>query len=598
MDKIETLRRDLSQQGLQQEAKSMKSMEEALHVSETLTSPTSSSQHKLPSPAHTHPLHKHHDSIDHELTEYASKSILMPHLSNLKKASYSNAIKLNIIHAWHSIMMNLLPLGNATLGNTAEIYTDGDEAFREMWKAIDSATEEICYETYILKNDPVGLETLRKLAAAARRGVKVTFVYDYMGSSLYVGYRDLAELHESGAKVVAFNPILPHLMHIFTRDQSKRKPILFRNHRKIMVVDGKIGFCGGLNTSSDYAGPELGIARFRDTHMKLKGPAVQYLIEVFKDSLSEASMHLLRKESTQTLSHTVKSSELVKSVTQNLNRQSILNLIRTSSLPKGVQLQESKEDFKEIFEKAKEEVTKNWKMRVGRLKQKLEEITQPAGSGSIEGPSTPSADVGTQNSSETSIQVEDQHSEGIFAQVLSSNVIRNKIHLQNAMIEIIRRSGREVHISNPFLLPPKRLMNALLSAAERGVQVKVITSGTSDTPMMRWASTHIYHEFLNQPNIEIYEYQPRIMHAKTVTVDGLFCSIGSFNFDLLSGLRNLEVNVTLLDQKCATILDQQFLVDLEESRQVTLESLAKRSIPERFLHWFCYFMSRVLSVVL
>lgn len=512
-----------------------------------------------------------------ELTEFASKSILLPHLSNLKKATFSNNIKISIIQAWHSIMMSLLPLGNASLENKVEIYTNGDDAFEKMWDSIQNSKEEILYETYIVKPDLVGMKTITLLAEAARRGVKVTFIYDYIGSSLYIGNNHLQIMIDSGVNVISFNPLLPRFFNHF--NGVKSQPILFRNHRKILVVDKKVGYCGGLNTSSDYAGTKYGISRFRDTHMKIEGPAVQDLVEVFSDSYQEATLHLSRKKSGESLKKMINENELIQTVKSNLKSEKIFNIIKNREIIQDKSI--SSNNVKEIFESLKAEVSKNWKLRLDRYKTRFNEITHHE-----------------KDESNEMLKTLEKETQGIFAQVLSSNVLRNKIHLQNAVIEIIRNSGREVLITNPFLLPPKRISNALISAANRGVKVRIITSGKSDTPFMRWASTHIYHEYLKHSNIEIYEYQTSILHAKTVTVDGLFCSVGSFNFDLLSGFRNLEVNVTFIDSNSAKQLESQFYIDLKESRQVTLQSLSERKYSEKLLHWFCYSVSRLVSLLL
>jgi len=144
-----------------------------------------------------------------------------------------------------------------------------------MLSAIEGAEDHIHLETYILRPDTTGRRFLRALVERARAGVEVRVVLDALGSWT-LDDRELAPLRNAGAQVVWFNPIgflLPRL--------GARR----RDHRKILIVDGELGFTGGLNIGNEYSrGPEHGALQWRDAHVRIRGPAVRDLQAVFLES--------------------------------------------------------------------------------------------------------------------------------------------------------------------------------------------------------------------------------------------------------------------------------------------------------------------------
>jgi cardiolipin synthase len=105
------------------------------------------------------------------------------------------------------------------------------------------------------------------------------------------------------------------------------------------------------------------------------------------------------------------------------------------------------------------------------------------------------------------------------------------------------------------------------------------------------ASQHVYNVFLRK-GVRIYEHWGKALHCKTITIDGIYSAIGSFNLDPLSHFWNLELNLTTLDTETATQLEEHFLSDSSQSTEVTLANLHKRTIFQRMLHWSCYHLLR------
>lgn len=143
------------------------------------------------------------------------------------------------------------------------ILPDGKEAFAEMMEAMDRADSSILVQFYIIRDDKLGHELRERLLAAARRGVKVYITFDCFESSITTEY--LRPLRDLGAKAIRFKP---------DEDWSRLLWKGFRNHRKVVVVDGKTAFIGGLNVGDEYVDRDPDQAPWNDTHVRLEGPVV------------------------------------------------------------------------------------------------------------------------------------------------------------------------------------------------------------------------------------------------------------------------------------------------------------------------------------
>jgi cardiolipin synthase len=169
-------------------------------------------------------------------------------------------------------------------GNRVTLLFDGPATMREMMAAVRGATSSINLETYIFDQDPVGLEFADLLIEKQRQGVTVNVMYDAVGT-LGTPQAFYDRMKAAGIQMLAFNPVNP------TKAKGKWE-LNNRDHRKIMVVDGKLAFTGGINISSTYANSSLFRSRYkpgqndakigwRDTHIKIEGPAVSTLQYAF-----------------------------------------------------------------------------------------------------------------------------------------------------------------------------------------------------------------------------------------------------------------------------------------------------------------------------
>ncbi len=164
-----------------------------------------------------------------------------------------------------------------TEGNRVELYDSGREGLAAMLAAIESARRRVHLETYILHADATGRRFLAALERRARAGVEVRLLYDGLGS-FGLPESALEPLRAAGGDVVAFNP----WSRFWPRFAPRR-----RDHRKILVVDGKVAFTGGLNIGDEYANGLSGAARgdtWHDAHVRVEGPCVRDLEAVFLES--------------------------------------------------------------------------------------------------------------------------------------------------------------------------------------------------------------------------------------------------------------------------------------------------------------------------
>lgn len=165
-------------------------------------------------------------------------------------------------------------------GNEVEVYVRGEDAFAAMREAVNGARREILLESYIYKDDATGRAFLDDLAAAAARGVRVQVLADALGS-ISTGRAFWREMELRGIESRLYHPLFKKLWY---------QP--FRDHRKVLVVDGRIAFTGGMNIGEEYGSTSGIVARpgstWRDTHLRVIGPTAWEMAIVFAESWVQA----------------------------------------------------------------------------------------------------------------------------------------------------------------------------------------------------------------------------------------------------------------------------------------------------------------------
>ena len=338
-----------------------------------------------------------------------------------------------------------------------------------MLKAIDEAKKSITFETYIYWSGKVGRQFTDALCRKAKEGLKVHVLLDWVGS----GKMDkelLQKMESSGIQVGRYHEVSWYSLQKLNN----------RTHRKIMIVDGKIGFTGGLGVADHWLGNASSKEEWRDTHYRFEGPSVSQMQSVFNENWIELRGELLHGP-----------------------------------------------DYFPPVENAGEQKTQVFK-------------------------SSP----------------EDGSESARLMYLLS-----------------IAAARKNILMSNAYFVPDDLSVKHLVSAAKRGVKIQIIAPGeVTDTKVVRHASRSRWGELL-KAGVEFYEYQPTMFHCKVMTVDDIWSTVGSTNFDNRSFRLNDEVNLNVYDSDFAMEQNRIFKEDLSKSRKVTYEQWKNRPFMEKFKEW-------------
>jgi len=158
----------------------------------------------------------------------------------------------------------------------------------------------------------------------------------------------------------------------------------------------------------------------------------------------------------------------------------------------------------------------------------------------------------------------------------------------------IAGARKTLYISNSYFVPNDDFCTLLVNQAKRGVDVRILTVGSKTDIKSTWYAGRALYERLLEGGVKIYEYQPAMMHAKTIVVDGLWSAIGSMNFDNRSIAFNNESQIVALDAGVGKQMDEIFLEDLKYSKEINLETFRKRSWTGKVLEWGAQKLRRIL----
>lgn len=158
-----------------------------------------------------------------------------------------------------------------TINNKTQLLNNGKETFQSFFQAMERAKHHIHLEFYIFRNDNIGTKMQKLLIKKAQEGVEIRLIYDGYGS-IKLNKEFIRELKINGVQTASFSPLSIPLAN---------KRVDYRNHRKILVVDGKVGFVGGINVGDEYMGKSPDFIDWRDTHLRIEGDGVKILQNIF-----------------------------------------------------------------------------------------------------------------------------------------------------------------------------------------------------------------------------------------------------------------------------------------------------------------------------
>jgi cardiolipin synthase A/B len=350
-------------------------------------------------------------------------------------------------------------------GNQITELLNGDQIFPAMLEAIRGAKRTITFETFIYWRAEIGREFAEALAERARAGVRVHVLIDFVGSNK-MDPSLLELIRSSGAEVERYHPLCWYHLSRFNN----------RTHRKLLIVDGTIGFTGGVGIADEWRGHAQDAEHWRDTHFKVLGPVVGQMQAAF-----------------------------------------MVNWIKTRST-----VEHTEAYFPEL---------------------------KPVG----------------------------PH----YAQMFHSSPQEGSEDIRLMYLLSIAAARKRILLQQAYFVPDDLTIELLVQAAKRGVQVEIITPGPrTDQALVRRASRSRWGRVL-EAGIRIYEFMPTNFHCKTMVVDGVWCSVGSTNFDNRSFRLNDEANLNIHDREFAARLEKIFAADKTRCREITLEMWRNRPRAEK-----------------
>ena len=345
-------------------------------------------------------------------------------------------------------------------GNRFEVLLNGDEIFPSMLEGIASAQKTITFETFIYWSGAIGEQVASALSEKARTGVAVHVLLDWVGSQK-MDRHYLQMLKDAGAEVIQYHK--PHWTGLGRMND--------RTHRKLLVIDGRIGFTGGVGIAQEWTGHAQDDMHWRDSHFRVTGPVVGHMQAVFMDNWIKATGNVLHGP--------------------------------------------------DYFPEAEE-----------------------AGDG--------------------------------LAHMFSSSPSGGSDDMQLMYLMAITAATDSIHLASAYFVPDKLTINAIVEAAMRGVDVRIITPGKHiDTHTVREASRACWGPLL-EAGVQMFEYQPTMFHVKLLVVDEYLVSVGSTNFDSRSFKLNDEANLNIYDAAFARRQTQIFANDLAKSKRITLDDWNRR----------------------
>jgi cardiolipin synthase A/B len=353
----------------------------------------------------------------------------------------------------------------ATEGNTVEILRDGREIFPAMLEAIAQARHTVDLLTFVYWAGDIATQFAEQLIERARAGVRCRVILDALGAR-HIDEDLVGEMERAGVRVRWFRPLV-----------KERWPG-YRTHRKVLICDERIAFSGGVGIADEWNGSSDDGTGWRETQLRVRGPAVDGLRAAFADDWIEV----------------------------------------------GGALIEAHDRFP----------------------------------------------IHSQDGGVTAMVVRGESEWGYSDVALLRHIL-------------VESAQERVRITSAYLSPDETVISWLGDATDRGVQVQLLVPGPqTDKEIARLAAAHVYDDLL-EAGVEIFEFQPTMLHAKVMTVDGSVAVVGSSNFNERSFRHDEEVDVVLLDHHLTSLLDAQTDDDLARCDRVVPGQWNDRSLPARGL---------------
>jgi cardiolipin synthase len=376
--------------------------------------------------------------------------------------------------------------------NHVDVLTNGDGTYELLWSDLRAARRSITVQMYYAGSGRVADTTVEILAAKARAGVDVYFLYDAFGTAdLPRQYLDT--LRVSGVHTAPYRPI-----RWYALDNASH-----RLHVRGVVVDGRIGHTGGFGLDDKWLGAGRKPGEWRDTNVRFSGAVVASLQAGFVAAWSTATGDVLTGD-----------------------------FLRGTRAP----------------------------------------------------PDSPASQVR---------RVGPGSADAVIATVVRSPPQMGSTPAERLLALAIASAVRTLYISNAYFVPTLGFARLLVDAAQRGVDVRILTNGRQSDVRTTWLAGRRSYEPLLQAGVRIYEYATTI-HAKTFVVDGYLSAISTMNFDNRSLAYNNEVALVTLDAAIGSYMGSLFFQDAQYADEILLATFQKRAWTSRLLERIASIGSRLL----
>ena len=348
-------------------------------------------------------------------------------------------------------------------GNRAEILINGDEIFPAFVETIASAKETVNLLTYIYWHGEVARKVADAVCERAQAGIEVNVLLDAVGSAK-MGRELTGQMRDAGANLAVFRPPKPYAIRRLNN----------RTHRKLCIVDGRVGLIGGVGIADEWSGNAQDPDHWRDTHVRVRGPVVRGLQGAFAENWLEATGDVL---------------------------------------------------------------------------------------------------VGPQYLPEL-----DPLEDGCAMQLVRSSAGVGDTNIEALYFLAIACARESLNLTAAYFAPRPAFIEALCDAAGRGVAVRLLVPGEHiDKGFVRKAGRGTYEELL-RCGVRVWEFCPTMLHAKALTIDGGWSSIGSVNFDNRSFQLQDEATLCVSSASFTKALDDQFERDVARSEEIDLDRWRERSL--------------------
>lgn len=350
-------------------------------------------------------------------------------------------------------------------GGAARLLNNGVEIFPALLEAIRGAERSIDFMCYIWEDGRASNRVFDALVERQRAGVQVRLMIDAFGG-MHAPRDRIRELKEAGARFAWYHALR------FGRLTSFYK----RNHRRAIIVDGRVGFTGGAAIADQWQGDAHSDKHWRDQMVQVEGCLARDVQSAF--------------------------TQLWANVTGEI-------LVGPDFYP----------------------------------------APEPPGEG----------------------EELSRHVHVVSSPAMASHPLRIFFWMSLAC------ARERIYLATPYFAPDGSTRRILMERAKAGLDVRLLLPGPrTDAAVVRWAG-HSYYGELMRAGVRIFEYQPTMMHCKSLAVDGQWSVVGSANFDIRSKELNQESVIGILDRGFAAQVEASFLADLEDSREITLDEWRRRS---------------------